>query len=884
MATGAGGTTTYRRQDLGFVDRLGDFGDRVAVVDGERCVNYRELAERVAATAAVLGPDRRLVALSGGNDLGTIVVHLAALAGRHPILFASDDDHLRRLVATFDPDVVARPDGASDGLELRFGEARGDLHRDLALVLSTSGSTGSTKCVRLSHGNVQSNAAAIATYLGLRDDDRAITSLPLHYCYGLSVLHSHLHVGAAIVLSNASVVDPCFWHAVRDHGVTSIAGVPHTFELLDRLGTDGLAAPSLRRLTQAGGRLPPESVRRYAELGRTHGWDLFVMYGQTEATARMSYLPPADAFAHPDSIGVPIPGGAFRLDPTPASWDEAPASESLAEAPDVVGELVYSGPNVMMGYATGRADLARGSELAELRTGDLATRDADGRYRIVGRRNRFAKVFGLRLDLERIERAMADEGISASCIDLDGRLGVALVGADPRGISDRIAEVAGIPRSAVRAVEVPELPRRSNGKVDLVAVAEAVRDGEVLADVLDVGAVAAVGVQDLYRTALGVEQVGPDDTFVRLGGDSLSYIEVSLGLEHLLGHLPRDWHLRTVAELESADSVRGGERRRTPWPSSWRAVETSVVLRAAAIVAVVGSHAGWFRLRGGAHLLLVVSGYNLARFLWRPGGGGLHAGTWRAISRVGLPAAIWLAILTSRSDDYGWPSVALLSSYLGEPGWSPAWRYWFVEALVLILAGVALLTSVPAVRRVDRRWPLAVPAAMLIVGLVLRFDLVRPVDTSEPLLVPHRVLWLVALGVLLARVTTWRGRAAVSAAALVAVPGFFGEPERDAVVVLGILMVAWLPALTVPAVVARVVGVLAGASLYVYLTHFQVYMPLQEAGVGPGASVVASLLVGIGAWAAVDVAGRMARALRSALVGVRDRRCDGAAQRGAILS
>jgi acyl-CoA synthetase (AMP-forming)/AMP-acid ligase II len=883
MATGAGGTTTSRHPGIEFVDQLGRFADRVAVIDGERSISYGHLAERVAATAEELGSDRRLVALNGGNDLGTIVVHLAALAGRHPVLFASDDRHLQQLVRRFDPDVVARPEGSATRIHQRLDDPRSGLHDDLALVLSTSGSTGSTKCVRLSHANVQSNAAAIATYLGLRHDDRAITSLPLHYCYGLSVLHSHLLVGAAIVLSTASVVDPCFWRAVRAHGVTSLAGVPHTFELFDRAGPERLAAPSLRRLTQAGGRLPPDAVRRYAELGRTHGWDLFVMYGQTEATARMSYLPPGDASAHPDSIGVPIPGGAFRLDPTPASCDEAPGVGPGEVPVGAVGELVYSGPNVMMGYAAERADLARGPELTELRTGDLATRDADGRYSIVGRRSRFAKVFGLRLDLEGIERAMADEGITASCIDLDGRLGVALVGADPRRISDRIAEVAGIPRSAVRAVEVPELPRRSNGKVDLVAVAEAVRDGDVLADVLDVGAVAAVGVQDLYRTALGVEQVGPDDTFVRLGGDSLSYIEVSLGLERLLGHLPRDWHVRTVEDLESEGSPQRWQRRPS-WLASWRAVETSVLLRAAAIVAVVGSHAGWFRLRGGAHLLLIVAGYNLARFMWPPGGGGLHAGSCRAIARVALPAAIWLAILMSRTDDYGWSSVVLLSSYLGEPGWSPAWRYWFVEALVLILVGVALLTSVPAVRRVDRRRPLLIPAGVLVVGLLLRFDLLRPVDSSEPLLVPHRVLWLVALGVVLARVGTWRGRAAASTVALVTVPGFFGEPSRDAVVVVGVLLVAWLPSVTVPAVVARLVGVLAGASLYVYLTHFQVYMPLQEAGVGAAASVAASLVVGVGAWAAVDAAGRLARSLRSACVAARDRRWGDAAHGGAILS
>src|SRR5690606_323938 len=113
------------------------------------------------------------------------------------------------------------------------------------------------------------------------------------------------------------------------------AGVPYTFELLDRIGFDRLRLPHLRYLTQAGGRMPPERVRRYAELGRRDGWRLFVMYGQTEATARMAYLPPEFAASHPHCIGVPIPGGEFRLAPLP-EWPE----------PDT-GELVYTGPNVM---------------------------------------------------------------------------------------------------------------------------------------------------------------------------------------------------------------------------------------------------------------------------------------------------------------------------------------------------------------------------------------------------------------------------------------------------------------------------------------------------------------------------------------------------------
>ena len=163
--------------------------------------------------------------------------------------------------------------------------------------------------------NLVSNAAAIAEYLGIRETDRAATTLPMSYCYGLSVIHSHLLRGAGLVLTDHSVVDDEFWELFRRHRGTTFAGVPYTFELLERVGAETLDLPHLRYVTQAGGQMPPERVRRFAELGRRQGWDLFVMYGATEATARMAYLPPQLASSHPGTIGGPIPGGSFTVEP-----------------------------------------------------------------------------------------------------------------------------------------------------------------------------------------------------------------------------------------------------------------------------------------------------------------------------------------------------------------------------------------------------------------------------------------------------------------------------------------------------------------------------------------------------------------------------------------
>ena len=357
-----------------------------ALFFGSEVVSYASLADRVASLVARLGPTRRLVVLEAGNDVDTVVGYLACLTGGHPVLVTESAS----AVAAYDPDVVLSGLSLS---EVREGTAH-DLHPSLAVLLSTSGSTGSPKLVRLSAENVASNAAAIASYLQIRSTDVAATTLPLHYCYGLSVLTSHLAAGAAVALTSLSVVDPSFWTLVADHEVTTFPGVPHTFDLLDRVGFAALEVPSLRYLTCAGGRLDPSVVQRYASLGHRNGFDLFVMYGATEATARMAYLPPDLALTHPSAVGVPIPGGSFSLAAHTGSFVEP--SLPRARAADScgtrgVGELVYRGDNVMLGYAESPADLGRGRDISELRTGDLGRRTPEGLIEIVGRVSRIAK-------------------------------------------------------------------------------------------------------------------------------------------------------------------------------------------------------------------------------------------------------------------------------------------------------------------------------------------------------------------------------------------------------------------------------------------------------------------------------------------------------------
>ncbi|MGI5197797.1 AMP-binding protein [Streptomyces sp. CA-288835] len=868
-----------RPHGVPFARKLAAYGDRVALITPDGELSYRRLAERVAATAERLGPVRRLVLLAGANRADALVVHLAALSAGHPVLLVPGDNDraIRTLTAAYNPDVVARPDDHGTWtLDERHHGSSHTLHPDLALLLSTSGSTGSPKLVRLSHENVQANAESIATYLGISDTDRAATTLPMHYCYGLSVVHSHLLRGAGLILTDRSVSEPDFWAEFRTARGTSLAGVPYTFDLLDRVGFERMRLPQLRRVTQAGGRLAPERVARYAELGRRSGWELFVMYGQTEATARMAYLPPHLAAERPESVGVPIPGGSFRLHPVDDQGD--PGIGDLDD-PEI-GELVYSGPNVMLGYAESPADLALGRTVRELHTGDLARRAPDGLYEIVGRRGRFVKILGLRIDPQRVEALLERHGVTAYCTADGDALAVAAAGdeaADGDRLRRLVADVCGIPARAIRVRVLAELPRLATDKPDYEAVRRLTRPAPE--EVEEAGL--AGDLCRLYAEILDRADATEDSSFVGLGGDSLSYVEMSLRLEEALGGLPTDWYTRPIRELralatpvtelagtEAGEAPAAGAAGRPVWwngrlpirtrgpksprpsrPSrSWRTrrtLETGVALRAVGIVLIVASHIPFFSLQGGAHVLIGVAGYNFARFHLT--GAERRARVrhlWRGIARVAVPSVAWIAGAVALTGHYDPANALLLNSLLDQGTERHEWHYWFVEALVYILVVLAVLIAVPLLDRLERRYAFGVPLALLAVGLIGRYDL-PDLAPARFHLGPTVVFWLFALGWAAARATTVRQRSLLTAVLLLALPGLFNDqPLRTMLVVAGLTLLIWVPTLPSLGPLNRITGILASSSLYIYLTHFQVYPHIPDDF--PLLALFACLAVGIG--------------------------------------
>jgi acyl-CoA synthetase (AMP-forming)/AMP-acid ligase II len=461
-----------------FFRALDQHANHVALITGDgACVTYREMlaaADHVAASVE----QRRLAFLVCRNDLESVVGYVGLLRAGAAVALVRDslDDELfARLLDDYRPEYIFGPPRrrfpAGYSTTATYGghclatgaTAEHAIHEELALLMSTSGTTGTPKMVRQSFRNIESNALAIASYLEIDSSHRAITTMPMSYSYGLSILNSHLLAGASVVLNESSVVDRRFWDLARSSETTSFGGVPYMYATLKKLNFAKMELPALKYITQAGGKLDPDLALELAELCAARGIRFYVMYGQTEATARIAYLPWTHARLKPSSIGLPIPGGRLRLEDD----DGSPI-----EAGGVPGELVYEGANVSLGYSCRRADLAKGDEnRGVLRTGDIAVRDADGFYYIVGRKARFLKLFGSRVSLDDIEQWLGDAGYECACAGTDDCLRVYVARLHhPEFIRDFIARRTGINRVAISVVSVDDIPLNDSGKIRYAAL------------------------------------------------------------------------------------------------------------------------------------------------------------------------------------------------------------------------------------------------------------------------------------------------------------------------------------------------------------------------------------------------------------------------------
>lgn len=456
------------------------FPDNIALIDdSDRAMWYDELEERASSLYARIGR-RCLVFLLASNTVGSVLGYFSFLKNRIvPVMLSCrlDPVLLNSLIKLYRPAYLWLPSEQVSGWNIVYSDcgyslaatdmdSDCELYAELALLLTTSGSTGSPRFVRQSYANIEANTSSIIEYLSINSDERAITVLPMNYTYGLSVINTHLSTGATVLLTDSSVMQADFWTFFKEYGATSFSGVPYTYSMLDRLRFYKMNLPRLRTLTQAGGKLPERLQEKFAICARKKKRKFFVMYGQCEATARMSFLPSDRAVDKIGSIGIPVPGGRFRL---------IDSKGCEIRWPDTEGELVYEGANVTLGYAESASDLAKGDERGGiLFTGDMGKFDSEGYYYITGRKKRFLKIFGSRINPDEVEDLVRSRfSVEVACAGVDDHMYIFLTDQDLSGnVGTFVAETTGINPSAFKTVVIPQIPKNDAGKIQYAQLAE----------------------------------------------------------------------------------------------------------------------------------------------------------------------------------------------------------------------------------------------------------------------------------------------------------------------------------------------------------------------------------------------------------------------------
>lgn len=443
------------------------YGNNIALIEvvdeTAHKISYAELHERVLSAKkniidTLVSPAKQLIMMEATNTISSVVYYLATLQLRHVVWWIDKDcpaDRLQQLQTHYGVNLYIK-----QGEITLLNNQTIPLHDDLALLITTSGSTGSPTLVRLSYRNLNSNCLAIKQTLALQVDDMAVTTLPLQYSFGLSIINSHLAAGSCVVLTETTLMSRDFWSLFKSFDIKCLYGVPHTFDMLLKLILARLPLKKLRFMAVAGGKLSPEKVTQINDHCLANSGLFFVMYGQTEATARITVLPANKTEQKPFSIGTAISGDL---------WIEDEQGKKVSGC-DIRGELCYQGDNVMMGLAQNKGELMLGHETPILRTGDLAVRDNEGDFQIVGRLKRVVKVVGHRINLDEIEQLFSKNNLQVACTGQDDLIFCYFIdgGANEclSTCQKMLTEYLSIHSSYFKWFTLNELPHLASGKLN----------------------------------------------------------------------------------------------------------------------------------------------------------------------------------------------------------------------------------------------------------------------------------------------------------------------------------------------------------------------------------------------------------------------------------
>jgi len=458
---------------------------QISLVDTtiSKLVDYKELSiEAEKLSEKIKFSKKGLIFLFTTNNSESIITYIASLKSGNAVLLLDEklNEEIRNgLIENYKPGLIITSNNLEsdeythsfDFHSLKYFKRKKtiaiNIYPELAVLLSTSGTTGSPKLVRLSYKNIQSNAQSIAEYLSIDETERPITTLPFNYSFGLSIINSHLLKGSTIVLTEKTVFFRDFWNQFNEYKCTSFAGVPYTYTMLKRINFDKMELPTLRYFTQAGGKLSEEFIKHFNEYALNNDKKFFVMYGQTEATARITYVPFEKLSKKIGSIGISIPGGELKIMNDGVEINN----------PNEIGEIVYKGDNVMLGYAETLEDLSKGDELnGELLTGDLGYKDEDGFFYVTGRMKRFIKIFGLRINLDEVQKMVENHfKISVACTGKDELLNI-LVHSDDHltevKVKEEVMKMYKLNFKSLVVKSTNQIPTNTNGKYDYKRISE----------------------------------------------------------------------------------------------------------------------------------------------------------------------------------------------------------------------------------------------------------------------------------------------------------------------------------------------------------------------------------------------------------------------------
>ena len=375
--------------------------------------------------------DKSIVLIISSNTAISLISYLSLMSSNKKSLIILLDESinkifLKKIISNYKPNYIFGPEKCFDNNKVSIiwkfknyllcntnNKKITGLNFQNKLLLPTSGTTGSSKLVRLSKNNIMKNSLSIINNLKIKKNDTTITTMPMAYSYGLSIINTHLLKGAKIILNNENISQKKFWIYFKKYKINSFGGVPQFYEFLKRLDFQKFGLEYLKYVTQAGGKLENDIKKYFLKLSETHKFKFYSMYGQTEASPRISSFEINKYPNKIESVGKAIAGVKVKII----------NKSKILENKFYLGELEIRGENVSLGYSKSIKDLKFGDiNKSKIKTGDIGYIDNDGFIFLKGRKKRISKIFGLRVDLDDIENLLKNYKIQANCTSDDKKI------------------------------------------------------------------------------------------------------------------------------------------------------------------------------------------------------------------------------------------------------------------------------------------------------------------------------------------------------------------------------------------------------------------------------------------------------------------------------